>query len=71
MDRKLEELMYDAVKDVQLQRARIIEDYIKFWLAAQVPDDYLTPEWLADNIQLVERVSDDCRTRRFCVEFKR
>lgn len=47
--------MEDAVKAIVTNREQIREQFIRAFLATNVPDEKLNPAWLSENLELVER----------------
>lgn len=41
-----------SLQEILFNRKKIIEDYIRFWMAVQIPDADLTPKYLAENLVL-------------------
>lgn len=68
----LKELARDSIDALLSTRNKYIEDYIKFWLATQVPDAYGTPEWIADNLVLCTSTvyEDGQMINKYWVQFK-
>jgi hypothetical protein len=54
MDKLLSQL-----NDIRYRRSSIIEEFVKAWLAATIPDENLTPEYLVNHCELVETRSTD------------
>lgn len=49
-----EETIEAAVKEVQLTRAKVIDDFVKAWLAVEAPANF-DAAWVISNIEIVER----------------
>lgn len=47
------------LKDLAHNRAAVLDEFTKAWLAAEVEDQNLDPLWLVKNCELVERRSPD------------
>jgi hypothetical protein len=63
----LKDAVQKAITKIVENRAQIIEEYIEFWLAVNVPTEYLSLQ-LLDNIVLIEQTSGDKKT--YWLEFK-
>ena len=59
MIRSFTDSVAHILADISTRREAIKEDYMKAWIATFVEDKDLTPEWLASNVYLEERWSDD------------
>ena len=67
----LTEQIGKIIHEISLKREQIKEDYIKAWLASTVPDEHLNVDWLIQNVELIERRSDDGKTISWSLELKK
>jgi hypothetical protein len=68
----LRDRVWSAISEINLERDKVVEDYIRFWLAVMVPEPFLTPEWYAENLVLCNEqdYSGGKVTNRYWIEFK-
>lgn len=53
------ETVAELVRGISHRREQIKEDFIKTWLAVNVPDEHMTVEWIVNNVEVVETWTDD------------
>lgn len=49
------DVLQAQINEIMRKRDQIKNDYVKAWLAANVPDEHLNPDWLINNVRLVEQ----------------
>lgn len=45
----------EQLYEISAKREQIKHDYIKAWLAVNVPDKDLNPDWLINNVRIIEK----------------